>query len=200
MTETKNMLRRLIGEDIELVTTTEPALGAVRADVSQVDQVIVNLAVNARDAMPRGGRLTIALRNVELDESFTREHAGAKVGPHVLLAVTDTGVGMSPETQSHLFEPFFTTKEVGKGTGLGLATVYGIVKQSDGYIAVQTAEGQGSTFEIYLPRVEGAPRPHPEPDEPQCPRGARRPCSSWKTRRPYGGWSTRSWRRPAIVC
>jgi PAS domain S-box-containing protein len=159
VTETKNMLRRLIGEDIELVTTTEAPLGAVRADVSQVDQVIVNLAVNARDAMPRGGRLTISLRNVELDEAFAREHAGARTGPHVLLAVSDTGVGMSPETLSHLFEPFFTTKEVGKGTGLGLATVYGIVKQSDGYIAVRTDLGHGSTFEVYLPRVEGAVRP-----------------------------------------
>src|SRR6202008_3353629 len=122
VTETKNMLRRLIGEDIELVTTTEAPLGSVRADVSQVDQVIVNLAVNARDAMPRGGRLTISLRNVELDEAFAREHAGARTGPHLFLPVGDPGAGMSRERLSFLCEPFFTTKEVGKGTGLGLAT------------------------------------------------------------------------------
>ena len=157
--ETESILRRLIGEDVELVTSKEAPLGAVRADGSQVEQVVMNLAVNARDAMPRGGRLTIALRNVELDEAFVRDHPGAKPGPHVLLAVSDTGVGMSPETQSHLFEPFFTTKEVGRGTGLGLATVYGIVKQSDGYIAVRSDIGRGSTFEVFLPRVEDAPRP-----------------------------------------
>ena len=156
--ETENMLRRLIGEHIELVTAKGAPLGTVRADVSQIDQVIMNLAVNGRDAMLGGGQLTITLRNVELDEAFGRDHPGAKVGPHVLLAVSDTGVGMSPETQSHLFEPFFTTKEVGKGTGLGLATVYGIVKQSDGYIAVRSELGRGSTFEVYLPRLEEVAR------------------------------------------
>jgi len=157
--ETESMLRRVIGEDIELTTSTEVPLDAVRVDVGQIEQVILNLAVNARDAMPGGGRLTIALRNVTLDEGFARDHPGAKFGPHVLLAVSDTGVGMSPETQSHVFEPFFTTKEVGKGTGLGLATVYGIVKQSDGYIAVRSELGRGSTFEVYLPRVEEAALP-----------------------------------------
>jgi CheY-like chemotaxis protein len=157
--ETESLLRRLIGEDIELVTRVETPLRAVRADAGQIEQVIVNLAVNSRDAMPGGGRLTIDVRNVDIGEDFVREHQGAKAGPQVRLAVSDTGVGMSPEVQSHLFEPFFTTKEVGKGTGLGLATVYGIVKQSDGYIAVRSEPGRGSTFEVYLPRAEGAVRP-----------------------------------------
>jgi signal transduction histidine kinase len=157
--ETENMLRRLIGEDIELVTSLASPLGAVTADVSQLEQVIVNLVVNARDAMPQGGRITITLGNADLDESFVREHPGARPGPHVRLSVEDTGVGMSEETREHLFEPFFTTKEVGRGTGLGLATVYGIVKQSGGYIGVRSGLGQGSTFEIYLPRVEGAAHP-----------------------------------------
>jgi CheY-like chemotaxis protein len=118
--------------------------------------VIVNLVVNARDAMPQGGRITITLRNVDLDEAFAREHPGARPGPHVRLGVEDNGVGMTTETQSHLFEPFFTTKDLGRGTGLGLATVYGIVKQSEGYIAVRSDLGRGSAFEIYLPRVEEA--------------------------------------------
>ncbi len=153
---TENMLRRLIGENVELVTFRETPLGTVTADVSQLEQVIVNLVVNARDAMPQGGRITITLRNVELDETFAREHPGARPGPHVRLGVEDNGVGMTTETQSHLFEPFFTTKDLGRGTGLGLATVYGIVKQSEGYISVRSDLGRGSAFEIYLPRVEKA--------------------------------------------
>jgi signal transduction histidine kinase/ActR/RegA family two-component response regulator len=156
---TESMLRRLIGENIELVTFRETPLGAVTADVSQLEQVIVNLVVNARDAVAQGGRITITLRNVVLDEGFVREHPGARPGPHVRLAVEDNGVGMTRETQSRLFEPFFTTKEMGRGTGLGLATVYGIVKQSDGYIAVRSDLGGGSAFEIYLPRVEEAVSP-----------------------------------------
>ena len=170
--ETESILRRLIGEDVELVTSKETQLGAVRADGSQVEQVVMNLAVNARDAMPKGGRLTITLRNVELDEAFVRDHPGAKPGPHVLLSVSDTGVGMSPETQSHLFEPFFTTKEVGKGTGLGLATVYGIVKQSEGYVSVRSELGRGSTFEVFLPRVEDTPRPTRVARAPRPSRGS----------------------------
>jgi signal transduction histidine kinase len=157
LTEALSMLRRVIGEHIELVTSFPREVWPVRADGGQIHQVILNLAVNARDAMAGGGRLILRLRNVVLDETFVRDHPGARSGPHVLLSVSDTGIGMSPETQSHLFEPFFTTKEVGKGTGLGLATVYGIVKQSGGYITVTSAPGSGSTFEIYLPQAEGAP-------------------------------------------
>ncbi|MGH7607082.1 MAG: ATP-binding protein, partial [Gemmatimonadales bacterium] len=158
------MLRRLIGEHISLVTRPAPNLGRVRADPNQIEQVLVNLAVNARDAMPGGGTLTIETADVDLGRAFTQEHLGSEPGPFVMVAVTDTGVGMEPAVRAHLFEPFFTTKEVGKGTGLGLATVYGIVKQSGGYIAVHTERGHGTTFQVYLPRlasVQGRPAPLP---------------------------------------
>jgi PAS domain S-box-containing protein len=148
-----SMLRRVIGEHLELVTALEPKLGPVRADPVQFEQVVVNLAVNARDAMLQRGTLTIETRNVDLDEEFAGRHDGLSAGPHVMLAVTDTGSGMDANVQAHLFEPFFTTKAQGKGTGLGLATVYGIVTQHDGAIAVQSAPGEGTTFRIYLPRV-----------------------------------------------
>jgi PAS domain S-box-containing protein len=148
-----SMLRRIIGEHLELVTVLEPELGPVRADPVQLEQVIVNLAVNGRDAMLQRGTLTIETRNIYLDDEFVRGHPGVSVGPHVMLAVTDTGTGMDAEVQAHLFEPFFTTKPHGKGTGLGLATVYGIVTQHEGGIAVRTAPGDGTTFRIYLPRV-----------------------------------------------
>ena len=147
------MLRHLIGKDIDLVILPGPALWQVKADAARIKQVIVNLAVNARDAMPRGGRLTIATSNLELDASSAPRHPSLTPGRYVLLTVSDTGIGMDPETQAHVFEPFFTTKEEGKGTGLGLAMVYGTVKQSGGAVWVDSEPGQGATFEICLPRA-----------------------------------------------
>jgi PAS domain S-box-containing protein len=152
VTENLKMLTRVIGEDIDLVMVPAAGLGTVRADAGQIEQVIMNLAVNARDAMPTGGKLTIETSNVSLDEEYARFHAPLKPGNYVMLAISDTGAGMDSETQSHIFEPFFTTKGT-KGTGLGLSTVYGIVKQSGGYIWVYSERDRGTTFKIYLPRA-----------------------------------------------
>jgi CheY-like chemotaxis protein len=152
------MLRRLIGEHIEMrtVAALQPCL--VKADVGQIEQVIMNITINARDAMPKGGRLTLETGHAELDQAFSAEVAGASPGPYVMLAVSDTGEGMDADTKAHIFEPFFTTKGLGKGTGLGLSTVYGIVKQSGGCISVYSEPGRGSTFKVYLPRVQDAVR------------------------------------------
>jgi two-component system cell cycle sensor histidine kinase/response regulator CckA len=169
VTENLKMLTRMIGEDIDLVMVPAPALGAVRADPGQIDQVIMNLAVNARDAMPQGGKLTIETANVTLDENFARTHAPLAPGDYVMLSISDTGVGMDGETQSRIFEPFFTTKGA-KGTGLGLSTVYGIVKQSGAFIFVDSLPGRGTSFRAYFPRADVREEPVPAQESTGLPR------------------------------
>jgi two-component system cell cycle sensor histidine kinase/response regulator CckA len=170
--ETEKMLRRLIGEHIEMSVNPGPDLGRVRMDLGQIDQILMNLAVNARDAMPQGGRLVIETSNAELDETNLIQYSYAKPGRYVMLSVSDTGFGMDKETQAHIFEPFYTTKGPGQGTGLGLSTVYGIVKQSEGYIWVYSEVGKGARFKIYLPRVDAVAEPTSIPPESAVPRGA----------------------------
>jgi two-component system cell cycle sensor histidine kinase/response regulator CckA len=148
-----NMLPRLLGEDILLIAILDPETGHIRADPGQIEQVVMNLAVNARDAMPTGGKLTIESENVELHEDYVRDHLGTKAGPHVMISVSDTGSGMDAATQTRIFEPFFTTKPIGKGTGLGLSTVFGIAKRSGGSVSVVSKPGVGTTFKVYIPRV-----------------------------------------------
>ncbi|GIW20421.1 MAG: hypothetical protein KatS3mg065_0717 [Chloroflexota bacterium] len=165
------LLRRLLGEHIELVTVVAPGVGRIRVDPSQFEQVIVNLAVNARDAMPEGGRLLIEVANADLDAAYVANHVDATVGPHVVLTVSDTGTGMDEATKGRIFEPFFTTKPPGRGTGMGLATVYGIVKQSGGSIYVSSEPGHGTSFKVYLPRVEAEVEESAAPASEAAPGG-----------------------------
>ena len=185
----ESMLQRIIGDDISVGIRLDPALAAVEADRAQLERVILNLAANARDAMPNGGVLTIETSNVDVDEAQVTTHADGSPGPHVLLAVSDTGIGMDEDVAKHLFEPFFTTKPAGAGTGLGLATVFGVVKQSGGGIYVYSEPDRGSTFKIYLPAAS-APA-----GNGRGGRASRRPSAARRR-----SWSSRTTRACASSC
>ena len=172
LADTDRMLRRVIGEDVELTTVEGKDLGRIKADPGQIEQIVMNLIINARDALPQGGRIRIETANAELDAAYAGQHPGARAGLYVMLAVSDDGVGMDAEIQSHVFEPFFTTKETGKGTGLGLATVYGIVKQNNGYISLSSEPGKGASFQIFLPRVYEIPEAAQAREPAFPPRGS----------------------------
>ncbi len=169
MVRVDRMVRRLVGADVEVATRAAPSLWKVKVDPGQIEQVILNLVINARDAMPDGGRLTLETENVEFDEDYAQAHAGASPGPHVMLAVTDNGIGMDKDTMGRVFEPFFTTKEKGKGTGLGLSTVFGIVRQSGGHIFLYSELGKGTTFKLFFPRTT---------DPSEAPRAGRAPSAA----------------------
>src|SRR5207253_230456 len=154
--EAHHLLRHLVPANIDVVPVLAPTIGQVKVDPGQVQQILINLVANARDAMPEGGKVVIETANADLDEEYTSQHLGLRPGRYVLLSVSDTGCGMDAETRAHIFEPFFTTKQLGKGTGLGLSTIYGIVKQSGGCITVESAAGKGTIFRIYLPLVQAA--------------------------------------------
>ena len=171
--EVRRMIGRLVSEDIEFSTRLQPEVGAIRIDPGQFDQVLINLIINARDSMAAGGRILIETSDVELDETYTRQHVGSSPGNYVRISVSDSGIGMDAETMSHIFEPFFTTKEKGRGTGLGLSTVYGIVKQAGGYIMPYSEPGHGTTFRLYFPRSEGtAGSRRLAPDVEELPTGS----------------------------
>jgi signal transduction histidine kinase len=207
VSDMEKLLRPLIGEHIALITVLDPGLCPVSVDQGQIGQVILNLAVNARDAMPRGGQLVLKTANVQLDDATTGRKAGPRTGRYAVLTVTDTGMGMDTLTQARIFEPFFTTKGPGKGTGLGLATVYGIVQQHGGFVSLESAPGLGTTFKIHLPQMQAALEPATgHSTVPVSPPGVREPSWWWKTNTSCGSWlarysastATRCSRRPTV--